>query len=152
MSKAPIHLWSSTRIPDPSAPNPPTARPVAPSRSLAPFQPVGTPPPMSRRNGVGTKLLGRIGDPAIAPARVKLLWFTVFFVPVLPLHAYAVTGGASGYYFHGQLSLWGFLRRYRLRVFPYLLTAFIEAIFSAALVLTLAFLAYAVVAWLFGRL
>jgi hypothetical protein len=107
---------------------------------------------MSRRNGVGTILLGRINDSAIAPARVKLLWFTIFFVPVLPIRAYAVSGGISGYYFHGEMGLWTFLRRYKWRVFPYLLTAIVEAVLTAVFVLTIAALALLFVAWLFGRL
>ena len=106
---------------------------------------------MSRRNGIGTILLGRISDQEIAPARVKLLWFTVFFVPVLPIRAYAVTGGMDGYYFHGEMGLWAFLRRYKWRVFPYLITMLVEAVLGAVLVITIAVAVMYAVARLFGR-
>ena len=107
---------------------------------------------MTRRNGVGFKLLGRISDSAVQPARVKVLWFTIFFVPVLPIYAYAVEGDWGGYYFYGQMNLFAFLRRYRWRIFPYLLTAVFEALLSAVLVISIAVAAVMLAAWLFGRL
>jgi hypothetical protein len=107
---------------------------------------------MRRVNGIGVVLLGRVADAAIAPARVKLLWLTILFVPLLPLRAYAVTGGSAGYYFHGEMGLLRFLRRYRWRVFPYLLTVIVESVLRAAILIALFVAVAAFVAWIFGRL
>lgn len=148
MTEPPSHLLL-LRNPPPEAftPSPPPKRPKRPE-----FERVVGAPPMCRRNGIGFKLLGRIGDPAIEPARVKVLWFTFLFVPVLPIHAYAVEGDWGGYCFRGGMSLFGFVRRYRWRIFPFLLTVFVEALLSAAFVLTVTVAAAMLVAWLFGRL
>jgi hypothetical protein len=148
MRQTRAHLWSPQRKVQPPKPSPQSA---GPKRGLE-FERVTSAPMMARRNGFGTILLGRISDPRIEPARVKLLWVTLLFVPVLPLHAYAVTGDFDGYRFHGQMNLLAFARRYRWRVLPYLISVVIEAILRAILVLALIAIAYLSVAWLFGRI
>jgi len=139
------HLWS------PSA-NLKELRSAGLTSAQDGFRAVEILPAMKRVNGVGTILLGWIADPALGDARVKLLWFTILFIPVLPLRAYAVTGDSSGYCFRGEMSLLAFLRRYRWRVMSYLITALVEAILRAALLLGCALFALLLVYWIAGRL
>jgi hypothetical protein len=156
MKKVRSHLLSTTRVGEPPhlivASGRPTL-PPAPNRpdGLTAFHPVETAPPMTRRNGIGTILLGRIRDPSLGSVRVKLLWLTILFVPVLPLRAYAVSGGIDGYRFHGAMGLWCFLNRYRWRVLPYLFTVLVEAALRAVLLIGLALFVSLFIAWLFGR-
>ena len=129
---------------------------IAPNQSVASgliaFQRVETAPIMHRVNGIGTILLGRLSDPAISPARVKLLWLTLLFVPILPLRAYAVEGTVEGYRFYGEMGLWPFLKRYRWRVIAYLFTVLLEAALRAVFVISIALLIILPIAWLLGIL
>src|SRR4051812_36225066 len=97
MDQRKASLWSSTTLghttrPALRAPSPTTQAVVRPSsRVWAHLRELDDAPPIRRINGCGTILLGWVRDADLAPHFVKVLWLTVFFVPVLPLRGYVVS-------------------------------------------------------------
>jgi hypothetical protein len=84
---------------------------------------------------------------------VKVAWLSLLFLPVLPLRVYVVAPGEVGYTrFFYETSVWSFVRVYRWRVLPYLLTVVIESLARALLVISIALVVMLGVAAIFGRL
>jgi len=91
-------------------------------------------PPLWRVNGIGTTLLGWLHEPYL-PGTIKMLWFTVLFVPVIPAGVYVVTPTGDGYIFHYQMRFLGFLRIYRWRALSYYGTVWLESIATVLLII-----------------
>lgn len=77
------------------------------------IQPITSAPLLRRGNGCGWTLLGTFHDPALGRIYFKRYFFTLFWVPLIPLSVYLVShptdqaGKEIGdiYRFHGRLSM-----------------------------------------------
>ncbi|TIX50649.1 hypothetical protein [Alteraurantiacibacter aquimixticola] len=92
------------------------------------FSSVSTPPPLFRVMGFGGGLYGWLHDARIPAGHVKLYFLTALWLPVIPVHAYAVTPVDRGFRFHASINLFNLVRAFRGRVFPLYLTALIEGV------------------------
>src|SRR5437764_1168539 len=70
------------------------------------MKPISRPPALTTVNGFGGMLLGNRDRDAETGTYVKTLWFTFFFLPVVPLGAYRVADAPrGGWYFIGKVPL-----------------------------------------------
>lgn len=71
------------------------------------FQRIEKAPSLNRFNGVGTIMWGGLVFPIIPNAYVAIRWFTIFFIPVIPLSGYVVTGSfpSGPLNFHGKIGI-----------------------------------------------
>lgn len=92
-----------------------------------------SPPTMWTLNGVGTMLYGDDEHDAATQSHVSVLWFTVFFVPVIPLARYRVIpAGEKSWRFLGQLPLGRELERWRAIVLALIFICVIWGIASSS--------------------
>lgn len=76
------------------------------NRALDGLQPISSAPMLGRVNGIGLTLYGESDGDANTRSVVKVYWFTILFLPVLPLTRYRVIPeGANAYRFMGKLPL-----------------------------------------------
>jgi hypothetical protein len=101
---------------------------------------VTSPPPLYRMNGIGFALLGRKREIKGSKLYFKGYWLSVFFVPVLPLCFYVVSGGYPEYRFHAKMSIWNFVRTYKWGSLLYLLSAFFDSVMFFVFFFSLLFL------------
>ena len=85
-------------------------------------------PPLRRVNGIGFALLGRKREIPDSPMYFKGYWFTILFIPIIPICFYVVSGGYPQYRFHASMSLFNFIRTYRLGSLFYLLSAILDSV------------------------
>ncbi len=55
------------------------------------LKPAGEAPGLFRFNGIGTTMLGRFADAALAPAYFSILWVTLVWIPLIPCRIYLVS-------------------------------------------------------------
>ena len=60
---------------------------------------------------------------------MKLYFVSAFWLPVIPLCAFAVTPTGEGFRFHQSMSLWGVVRAFGWRTVPFYVTALVEGAF-----------------------
>ena len=96
---------------------------------------------MGRLNGCGLTLLGWLSDDRLRPHILKMHWFTLLWVPLLPLGVYVVDrGDVDQYTIYRRLSLWSFHRLYWRRLPLFYLTVATESVlWIIGIVLALAF-------------
>lgn len=85
--------------------------------------PITSPPSMHTMNGIGTMLYGRRDFDEETQTYVGTLWFTVFFIPILPVSAYRVADAGSGWYFIGRTRVGG-----KAKLWPIFLLSVVLAI------------------------
>ena len=98
------------------------------------------PPPLFRFHGVGVVLLGWQFDELLAPYYLRMHWFTVLFVPVIPLGVYLVIDEASGELtFAKKLSTSRFHRIYQGQLIRFYATVLGEVILPFLIICGLVF-------------
>jgi tetratricopeptide (TPR) repeat protein len=72
------------------------------------MRPVHKPPSLFTLNGCGTRVYGRRDHDAETGTYVLTQWFTLLYIPIIPLAAYRVANAANGgWYFLGRVPLSG---------------------------------------------
>ena len=93
---------------------------------LEAFRALGVTPPLRRMNGVGFGLYGWLNDARFSGKHLKLYFFTVLWIPIIPICGYLVERNGNGFNFYRYISLWGILKNFKWRTFSFFLTAVIE--------------------------
>ncbi len=114
------------------------------------LNPIQQPPTLYRLNGIGVALLGRKREIAGSRLYFKGYWLTVFFIPILPLCFYLVSGGYPEYKFHAKMSVWNFIKTYKLGSIIYLFSAFFDSAMFFVFFFGLMFAVYYVIRLLIG--
>jgi hypothetical protein len=69
-------------------------------------KPIAGAPSLRTVNGIGTTLYGKRSFDPQSATYIATLYFTIFYVPIIPIAAYRVRNlGASGYRFYGKVPL-----------------------------------------------
>jgi hypothetical protein len=86
-------------------------------------------PTLWRLNGVGTTMLGSYRDPNLPPScYFSVLFFTLLFVPVIPIKIYLISPAAAGRMkFHGKIGFRSFAAVYPRGLRYLLLSSITEA-------------------------
>lgn len=110
-------------------------------------------PRLIRWNGIGTTMLGVLRDDRLTPKYYSMLWFTLVFVPLIPIGVYLVSTPVNqhgvelnGYRFHARMNWEDFKRYYPGRAWSLvgrsLLQGVLGLVVGAALILALIYMVY----------
>lgn len=94
-------------------------------------------------------LLGWITDDGIYPAKIKLVWVTLFFIPIMPLRGYVIGPLCQ---VKAEVSIAALFRIYRWRLTGYYATVLVESAARAAVMLLMFLLVGSGLYWLRGQL
>ncbi len=99
------------------------------SELAAHLKPLKGGPILGRINGCGFTFLGWLRDELLEPHMLKMHWFTVLWIPIVPLGVYVVDrGDVDQYQIYRRLSLWRFHKIYWGRLTRFYLTVASESI------------------------
>jgi hypothetical protein len=90
------------------------------------MKPIQSAPALRTVNGVGLRLCGKLMLPGIRDAFISAHWLVIFFLPIVPLGLYVVSGAYPEYRFHGRLSFSDVSAVYGQRAWWLLASAWIE--------------------------
>jgi hypothetical protein len=82
----------------------------------ASFRAIRRPPALLNGTGTGFELMGRLDDELLAPRALMMYWFTVFWVPLIPICVYLVGNEGRACRYDKQLPLGAFHAIYRGRL------------------------------------
>lgn len=116
------------------------------------LKPIKNGPLLGRINGCGFTLHGWLKDELLHPHIVKMHWFTILWVPLVPLGTYVVDrGDYDQYTIYRHLSLWRFHRIYWGRLIRFYMTVAAESLlWMVAIVAALAFTVFILAAIKYG--
>jgi hypothetical protein len=100
------------------------------------INPITSPPVLRTMNGIGGRIVGSYGEPAIPGHYYKQFAITFLFVPIFFGHIYLVSNAKSGWYFKGYISGADFIERFGWKAYSQfkLSAAFESGLFLIAFV------------------
>jgi hypothetical protein len=111
------------------------------SQLLASMAPLATAPTLRTVNGIGFRLSGSLSISGAPDRKISCYWFVLFFLPVIPVRLYVVSGPTNCQYtFYGSPSFGNVAKVYGNRGLWLYLSAWLEGgatLVAAAVVIAL---------------